>query len=77
MGENAAVVSAVCHGSFSLTVGIPIFYNSTMRMQTRGNGFNSRSTMLHRYGTQSKGYTGAKCWQTYEMTLCMPNNRMS
>ena len=55
----------------------PIFCNLTMRMQTHGTGFNSRSTTLHRYGTQSKGYTGAKCWQIYEMTLCMPNNRMS
>ena len=48
----------------------PILYNSTMQMQTRGNGFNSRSTMLHRYDAQSKGYTGAKCWQTYVTYAC-------
>ena len=78
MEENAAVVSVVCHGSFSLTVDIvTLFITITMRMQTRGNGSNRRSIMLHKYDTQSKGYTGAKCGQTYEISPCMPNNRMS
>ena len=33
--------------------------------------------MSHRYGTLSKGYTGAKCWQMCEMNPCMHNNKIS
>ena len=80
MGENAAVVPAVRHGSFSLAVGTFTPFSAIrlyMLMQTRGNGFTSRSIMSHRYDTLSKEYTGAKCWQVCEMNPCVHNNKIS
>ena len=55
----------------------PIFCNSIMLMQSRGNGFDSRSIMLHSYGTLSKGYTGVKCWQMCGMNPCRCNKKIS
>ena len=55
----------------------PIICNYIMLMQSRWNGFASRSTMLHSYGTLSKEYTGEKCWQMCGMNPCRCNNKIS